>query len=644
LLLLAVASSLGLAALSMALSDLRPLSTLESTTLAWRFQWRGAEPPPDSVAVIAIDEATLAAYGRWPLPRRLLGEAVVRLRAAGAAAIGLDILLLEPEPPYGGTTLSPGDQELLGALRGGGDTAMAMALGSANALALSPAQGRLLERESYGYRLEASAGSLQPPRAASAMIPLTQLAQASALGHVNLQLTGDGMALRLHPAVELGGGLMPGFSTVMSRLALGEPQSALGLAGDGQLLIGARRWPLDVDLGHVLSHYGPAGTITTYSLADLLEGAVPSEALAGRAVLIGATAQALGDRFATPFATAVPGVEVLATGVANLLDDKQVIRTAETRLIDTAAVFLLALLGWSLGFLLGPRLAIFAGTLALLGWLFLTAEIFVAYDLWIAMTLPAVALVFTTGLSAALRVNRERRLRRQAQKERRNLARYVSPLIADALAERTTPSFDKREQQAAILFVDLAGFTGASEAQSPKDTVAFLRDYHRRIERVVLDHGGVIEQFSGDGAMVIFGLPEPRADDAVRALACARALLALLALWRPAVTARAGLHLGPVVIAQLGGKSQAQLAAAGDTVNVASRLESKGKDLGKVLVISDEAATAVEGAERPDLLAGLSRLSDQTIRGRDRGMTLWVADRAGLGLAAAGGDRHAKAH
>jgi adenylate cyclase len=143
-----------------------------------------------------------------------------------------------------------------------------------------------------------------------------------------------------------------------------------------------------------------------------------------------------------------------------------------------------------------------------------------------------------------------------------------------------------------------------------------------------------VVQFLGDGALVLFGLPEPRADDPVRALACARDLIDSLARWRPGVRSRAGLHYGPVAIARLGGAAQAQLSAAGDTVNVASRLEGLAKSEGWALVVSDALVAAIraqgQGEEQRELLAGLARGGEHAMRGRVGRLAVWWAPHAAL--------------
>jgi adenylate cyclase len=182
------------------------------------------------------------------------------------------------------------------------------------------------------------------------------------------------------------------------------------------------------------------------------------------------------------------------------------------------------------------------------------------------------------------------------------------------------------------MFVDVAGFTRRAERLGPTATVTFLRELHGRIERSALANRGVIEQFMGDGAMIIFGLPEPKPDDAARALAASQHLLDVLSDWNldleaaghEPVRLRIGLHYGPVIAALLGGERQGQITVAGDTVNVASRLQEMGKEHKAALVASAEFVASVRKAHRDDMLAGMRRLANQQVRGRNETIDLWV--------------------
>ena len=239
--------------------------------------------------------------------------------------------------------------------------------------------------------------------------------------------------------------------------------------------------------------------------------------------------------------------------------------------------------------------------------------------LWLDATTYIVTLFIVGFFTFAARIGQQRQISGQLQHERDNLARYQSPLLAEFLAEQENPSFDQRAQEAAVMFVDVAAFTRRAERLGPTATVTFLRELHGRIERSALANRGVIEQFMGDGAMIIFGLPEPKPDDAARALAASQHLLDILSDWNldleaaghEPVRLRIGLHYGAVIAALLGGERQGQITVAGDTVNVASRLQEMGKEHKVTIVASAEFVASVHKAGRDDMLTGMRRLTDQ---------------------------------
>jgi len=631
-LLVALVLAVSSAALYLFTGSANILKELEARSFEWRLQVRGSREPPADLVIIAVDDKTLSGLGRWPLPRAVVAEAVTAIEAAEAKSIGIDILFLEPEAPYNGVSHSSGDQKLMGALRQMRRTILAMALLFEDAA--TPGQDERVVAEGIGYSLvlKPASGALQPPRAHDALMPIPPLRQAARVGHVNVVFGGSGDALSIYPAVLLDGAYIPAFSVELAAEQLSIPWDRLGIALDGMLLLGDRRVPLDVDLSLTINPYGSEGTITTYSLIDLLEERLPEGSLKGKSVLLGATAVGVGERFNTPLDDNLPGVELLAGSTANLLDDSAIVRTPETRLADAGVMLAMGALAWFIGRGLGLRLAGLGLAVQVVACWGLAYLVVVELQLWMAVAPVTILILACGGIGMVSRAAVERLHRREAERQRRNLARYVSPLMAERLAAAERPDFDRRNQDAAILFIDLGGFTGESESRPPAETVDFLVAYHGLLERVVLAHGGVIEQFQGDGAMVIFGLPEPQPDDPPRALACARALVQALFEWQPALSVRAGLHFGPVTIAQLGGQSHAQLAAAGDTVNVASRLEQLAKERHATLVISDDLAARVRDYGQEDLLQGFENVDPQPLRGRQRPLGLMTATRQALGV------------
>src|SRR4051794_2442544 len=243
-----------------------------------------------------------------------------------------------------------------------------------------------------------------------------------------------------------------------------------------------------------------------------------------------------------------------------------------------------------------------------------------------------VILMIVSGL-LVLAVSRMRRLvRDQADTERAraNLARYFSPNMVDELADVDSPFAAVRTQDVAVLFVDIVGFTRQCEARPPAEAIDLLRGFHQRMEHTIFAFGGTLDKFLGDGVMATFGTPRPGSRDAADALACARAMLDEIQAWNherracgeTEIRIGIGVHVGPVVLGDVGSSRHFEFAVIGDTVNIASRLESLTRELEAAIVISERLAqlTAQQGGK--DTLVGFSAPTLRTIRGRADGMSV----------------------
>ncbi len=220
-------------------------------------------------------------------------------------------------------------------------------------------------------------------------------------------------------------------------------------------------------------------------------------------------------------------------------------------------------------------------------------------------------------------------------RERANLGRHFPPNIVDQMAERDQPLGAVRNQVVAVMFVDIVGFTGVAERQSPDDVVDLLRAFHGRMESAVFDQHGTLDKFLGDGLMATFGTPDPGPRDAANAINCGRAMLADIDLWNQdrrdagaePIKISIGIHFGTVVLGDIGSTRRLEYAVLGDTVNVASRLEELTRSLGVRMAISDDLAQAVRDdttADTGTLLSGLDNGGPQSVCGRERPITVWT--------------------
>ena len=223
----------------------------------------------------------------------------------------------------------------------------------------------------------------------------------------------------------------------------------------------------------------------------------------------------------------------------------------------------------------------------------------------------------------------------EAERERANLARYFPPNIIDQLADRDQPLGAVRTQSVAVMFVDIVGFTLIAERQSPEEVVATLRDFHGRMETAVFDNSGTLDKFLGDGLMATFGTPDPGPHDASNAVQCARAMVAAMtdmnreraAAGSEPMPVSIGIHYGEVVLGDVGSERRLEFAVLGDVVNVASRLEALTRQIGASVVISDGLVNSLRdgaGAGADDLLDGFHQGEQQTLRGRDEPIGVWM--------------------
>jgi adenylate cyclase len=599
-------------------------SALEGRLLDLRHVLRGPVVPPDGFAIVAVDDKTLGRLHRFPLPRAALAACIDRLTDAGVKVLGIDLLLLSE-----GDGLTEGDAVLAAAIARNGHVILA----SSQAVDAIPDAG-LVRRNAFSVVSSHGAQEPRPPEPVGFLLPLAGFAASAHVAHANLIPDPDGTLRRVALAAPIGTeDYLPAMPLEVVREFRDIPRSEIELTLGESIRIGPTVILLaTADNTIAINHYGAQGTFPTFSMIDVIDDKVPRFQLAGRAVFLGPTATGFRDAVQSPFAPQLPGVEALTTAAANIAFGHYLKRNLSTFVIDIAVAALLSVFAFTAA---NQRSLVVAAGATILLWGAAIAGAQFAFSsayLWLDATTYILALFIVGFLTFAARIVQQRSISGQIQHERDNLARYQSPLLTEFLAEQQKPSFNERAQEASVMFVDVAGFTRRAERLGPTATVEFLRDLHGRIERAALANRGVIEQFMGDGAMIIFGLPEPKPDDAVRALAASRQLIESLGDWnldleaagQEPVRMRIGLHDGPVIAALVGGAQQGQVTVAGDTVNVASRLQEMGKEHKAAIVASAGFVAAVHRAGRDDMLTGMRRLAGQKVRGRAETIDLWV--------------------
>ncbi len=324
------------------------------------------------------------------------------------------------------------------------------------------------------------------------------------------------------------------------------------------------------------------------------------DAIAGKIVLVGADLPEV-DRFITPFTrisgATTPGVELHAVLIAQALDGKRLDR------LPPAVLWGLALLAVVLGSLTGGLdfgarlLAPFAVIgIGLLGWLpyGLQGMGFDTYGLSCAgLGIAWLMSLMASGTLARIVGAEQRKFAQGA------LGKYLPRDVAEQiLANPERLALQGERRPIFALFTDIEGFTSMCQSQPPEVVASTLNEYLDTMSDVVLKHGGTIDKFVADAVVAFWGAPLARPDDAARALACAVEMaqagerFKVATPERPAMgRTRVGMHWGDVVVGNFGGEGRIQYTALGDSMNVAARLEGANKTLKTAALVSGEAAS-----------------------------------------------------
>ncbi|HSQ65917.1 MAG TPA: adenylate/guanylate cyclase domain-containing protein, partial [Polyangiaceae bacterium] len=178
---------------------------------------------------------------------------------------------------------------------------------------------------------------------------------------------------------------------------------------------------------------------------------------------------------------------------------------------------------------------------------------------------------------------------------------------------------------ATILFSDIRSFTSISEKMDAKELVALLNEYFTEMVDVVIKEDGVVDKYIGDAIMAVFGAPVPKKDDALHAVRAAVGMRKALAHLNERLKARGattiktgiGIHTGEVVAGNIGSEKRMEYTVIGDTVNLASRLESSTKELGTPVLISDDTYQLVK-----DHIEARA-VKEITVKGRQQAVMTW---------------------
>jgi adenylate cyclase len=631
---------LGASVLTLLLQALGAFRGVELLATDGTMALRGRQPADPRLAIVAIDAASIDELGQWPWSRARMGELVERIATAGARTIALDLVFAEPSRRDAAVDLTWEDEALAAAIERAGNVVLGFYFRREPAAV--PERGPASTAAHHGgdpanvrsAAIEQVAGEpatrfAVPERpAVEPNIDLLALA-ASSQGFFSNERRARGVLRHYDLVVAHQGAYYPALALrAVERFTGGGLRLAPAVGRAPRLLLGGE--PVETDETGALwvNYRGPAGTYPTYPAADLLAGRIPTGALDGRLVFLGATEVGLGDLQATPLGGEMPGVEVHAQVADNLLNRSYVRDSGREALASLAALLLFGplvagLLTRSRHYL---RTSLLAIALVLL-WPGLCGLVFAASGRHLQVVSPAAAglLALVAGLRYQIGF-----VDRRARQVRRLFERYVSPaVVAELLKDPERVALGGERRTLTVLFSDIRGFTDLAEKLDSERVARLLNQFFTPMTRVVLACGGTLDKYMGDALMAFFGAPIEQADHAARAcrtaLGMRRELARLNASWQArgdlpqaaALGIGIGLSTGEMTVGNLGSEEVFDYTVIGDAVNLGSRLEGLNRLYGTTILTTE---ATVKAAGDRFLFRELDRVR---VKGKELAVTVY---------------------
>lgn len=602
-----------------AFSPLSPLDRLNALVFDTYQKLKPREATESAVAVIDIDDESIRQFGQWPWSRTVLASVIDRLAAEGAAAIGLDIILSEPDRTSPALAVAQLENKGFQVTYPSSATDLDHDRILAASFARAPVVAGLVLSEGVdtppppakaGFAFAGENPSAYLPSFPGSVRNLPVLDEAApGLGVFSFPRQEDGVVRQIPLISRQGENVYPALSIEALRVAQGASSFVIkstGASGEfdtGQpgmtaLKVGEFEVPTGAD-GRIWVYYTRQPTSPLIPVHRLLGDPDPelTGQIEGRIVLVGTSAVGLRDLVATPLTAGFPGVLVHAAIVDQIVTQKFLTRP-----------------DWAIGFEIVVAIALGLLVLAFLPWLSTTANAviaagaigisigfgwfaFASYDLLLSPILPAQTSLLAYGVASGVRLllsESESRYIRGA------FAHYLSPAMVEELVENPDALvLGGENRELTILFCDIRSFTTISETMEPTELTVFLNNFLTPMTDVLMENGATIDKYIGDAIMAFWNapldVPQHRQRACESVLAMLDALEKLNATLEKPVRIGAGLNTGICCVGNLGSRQRFDYSAIGDSVNVGSRIEGLTKQYGLSNLIAESTASGVEG-------------------------------------------------
>ena len=534
------------------------LTPLEILKLKVFDSWIKDQGPSGYFTVLNITEEDVRDEGGWPFPRERLAEIHMQLLERGAMGVGYVIAFSEPD-------------------RFGGDEVFA------NSLSMHPSILAMFETDNQQYPPTTGTVILGDDIGGVMLQGATQnikiLRDSAYQGISSAPIDVDGLTRRLPLLMRTPDGWVPAFGTQVLKVLAGADTYVINTNDNGIQEIRVKGLPpVKTDsLGRKWISFvnTPSTTLQEMNVAD-------------KFVIVGVTANGVMPQLSTPAGLLEPHKIQAALAESILIQDSPYIPDYSLA-VELATLIVGVVMMWAfisfLGITLGISLAVSTMALTLFG-----GYSIVQQGVLIDVTWTFMAEFITATITFYLRFREQYKLRQLIKKQ---FEHYLDPRQVKAL--QSNPSLLKlggERRNCTFLFTDVRGFTAMSETMEPEEVTKIMNQALTIQSDTVKKYDGMVDKYIGDAMMAIFNAPLDLENHEEAAVLCAKEIQDQFKSSKISVEIGIGVNTGPAVVGNMGSETRFDYTAIGDTVNLAARLESSTKEVGKDIVIGESTAKA----------------------------------------------------
>ena len=573
--------------------------------------------PSSQIINIAIDENSLSKVGRWPWNRNLYGNIFEYVK--DAKVIVFDSVITSSDNIQSDkkffSRLKKMDNLILGTFFCNKEQNSTINMTPFAVDIQNGKQMRLIEYQYY------------------ANLPEDLVKNAHAIGSVSTLPDNDGVIRKLSPIFRHNKTFYP---SVGIKAAMKYKNINSLTYKNNTLILGDITIPLDKTNSEVyLQWYKPSKqnvnfiTHKTYSASDILDSynkmkkgekpPIPQEEFKDKIIIVGATAYALNDIKKTPIGVDYPGLEIQATFIDNIINNDFMKKTSLALNLIVLAVLVILTVHTA------KQLPIIYSLLTLitiiLGWFYIAKNIFFANGYIIDVITPLSFVLLAYSLTFVYKYFLAGRSRNNLKNV---MSKYISKSVMKDVLKNETAELGGKRAYVSVLFADIRQFTSISEVYTPEEVSSLLNEYFSLIAPIIDKYNGTLNKFMGDAVMAIFGAPIEDENHAKNAVLCAEEILLevkkLNYKWKisnkPEIRIGVAINTGYVFIGNIGSKDRMEFTVIGDSVNIASRIESLNRVYNTSFLISSSTYEKVKD------IVNTIKIRDVSIKGRISSVTI----------------------